>query len=135
MMTLFGDPVISGLRDLTRFSLARQWRNGERESRTEYLEEAVATYRSGLAEYTRDRVPLDWARTQNGLGNALRALGEREKGTAQLKQAVDAHDLALSIFASPGLEHHSGNCRTDRDRAVALLKQRLGPDWDRHAAE
>ena len=26
-MTLFGDPVISGLRDLTRFSLARQWRN------------------------------------------------------------------------------------------------------------
>ena len=26
-VTLFGDPVISGLRDLTRFSLARQWRN------------------------------------------------------------------------------------------------------------
>jgi hypothetical protein len=90
-----------------------------------------SAYRAALEEYTRDRVQLKWARTQH----ALRALGEREKGTARLKQAVGAYDLALSNFASPGLEHYSQTCRADRDRAVAALKQRLGPDWDRHAAE
>jgi hypothetical protein len=33
----------------------------------------------------RERVPLDWARTQNNLGNALRTLGERETRTARLE--------------------------------------------------
>jgi 2-polyprenyl-6-methoxyphenol hydroxylase-like FAD-dependent oxidoreductase len=28
-----------------------------------------------LQEYTRERVPLEWAMTQNNLGNALRTLG------------------------------------------------------------
>ena len=44
---------------------------GERESGTAQLEEAVAAYRLALEEWTRDRVPLDWAMTQNNLGNAL----------------------------------------------------------------
>ena len=42
-------------------------------------------------ERTRDRVPLDWATTQNNLGNALRTLGERETGTERLEQAVAAY--------------------------------------------
>ena len=46
-------------------------RSGERESGTARLEEAVAAYRAALEERTRERVPLDWARTQNNLGNAL----------------------------------------------------------------
>ncbi len=48
---------------------------GERESGTARLEEAVAAYRAALEERTRERVPLDWATTQNNLGNALQALG------------------------------------------------------------
>ena len=44
---------------------------GERESGTARLEEAVAAYRAALEERTRERVPLDWATTQNNLGNAL----------------------------------------------------------------
>ena len=56
---------------------------GERESGTARLEEAVAAYREALKEWTRERVPLEWATTQNNLGNALRALGERESGTAR----------------------------------------------------
>ena len=44
---------------------------GERESGTARLEEAVAAYRAALEEWTRERVPLDWATTQNNLGNAL----------------------------------------------------------------
>jgi hypothetical protein len=40
-------------------------------------------------------VPLDWAMTQNNLGNALRTLGERESGTARLQEAVAAYRAAL----------------------------------------
>ena len=39
-----------------------------------------------MKEHTRERVPLDWAMTQNNLGNALRVLGERESGTARLDE-------------------------------------------------
>ena len=40
-------------------------------------------------------MPLDWATTQNNLGNALETLGERESGTARLEQAVAAYRDAL----------------------------------------
>jgi len=49
---------------------------------------------------TRERVPLDWATTQNNLGNALEALGERESGTARLEQAVAAWEACLTVTAS-----------------------------------
>ena len=68
---------------------------GERESGTARLEEAVAAYRAALEERTRERVPLDWATTQNNLGNALATLGERESGTARLEEAVAAYRAAL----------------------------------------
>ncbi|MCI5112851.1 MAG: helix-turn-helix domain-containing protein [Marivita sp.] len=71
------------------------WTLGERESGTARLEEAVATNRAALEERTRERVPLDWAMTQNNLGNALRALGARESGTARLEEAVAAFRAAL----------------------------------------
>ena len=71
------------------------WTLGERESGTARLEEAVAAYRAALEERTRERVPLDWATTQNNLGNALSRLGERESGTARLEEAVAAYRAAL----------------------------------------
>jgi hypothetical protein len=56
-------------------------RLGERESGKARVEEAVAAYRAALTERSRERLPLDWAMTQNNLGNALQTLGERESGT------------------------------------------------------
>src|SRR5262249_46576913 len=41
------------------------------------------------------RVPLDWAKNQHDLGNALWRLGERESGTARLEEAVAAYRAAL----------------------------------------
>jgi hypothetical protein len=55
------------------------------------LEEAVVAYRDALMERTRERVPLDWALTQDNLGAALLRLGERESGTARLEEAVAAY--------------------------------------------
>jgi hypothetical protein len=51
--------------------------------------------REALEERTRERVPLDWAMTQNNLGNALLTLGERESGTGKLMEAVAAYREAL----------------------------------------
>ena len=59
------------------------------------LETAIARYRDLLALRPRERVPLDWAMTQNNLGNALAILGEREAGTGRLEEAVEAFRAAL----------------------------------------
>jgi hypothetical protein len=48
-----------------------------------------------LQELTRARAPLQWAMSQNNLGLALATLGERESGTARLKEAVAAYREAL----------------------------------------
>ena len=48
-----------------------------------------------VQEFTRERVPLDWARTQMNLGLALQTLGWREAGTARLEEAVAAYRAAL----------------------------------------
>lgn len=80
----------------TRVILAKALQTlGEQSGENAPLQEAVAAYRAALKEQTRERVPLDWAKTQNNLGNALRALGERESGTARLEEAVLAYRAAL----------------------------------------
>jgi tetratricopeptide (TPR) repeat protein len=71
---------------------------GDQSGQNEPLEAAVAAYRAALAERTRERVPLDWATTQNNLGNALLTLGEREAGTARLEDAVAAYRAALEEY-------------------------------------
>jgi tetratricopeptide (TPR) repeat protein len=71
------------------------WTLGAREAGTARLEEAVAAFRAALEERTRERVPMDWAVTQNNLGSALATLGEREAGVARLEQAVHAYRAAL----------------------------------------
>ena len=83
-------------RGAARHNLGRALqRLGERESGTARLEEAVAAYRTALEERTRERVPLDWARTQTNLGAALKTLGGRESGTARLEEAVVVYRAAL----------------------------------------
>src|SRR5205814_2012925 len=42
------------------------------------LTQAIAVYRAALAEIRREELSLTWAATQDNLGNALQALGERE---------------------------------------------------------
>ena len=62
---------------------------------TARLEEAIAAYQAALQELPRERMPLEWARTQNNLGIALASLGARESGTARLEVAVAALRAAL----------------------------------------
>ena len=68
---------------------------GQRENGTTLLKEAVAALRAALEERKRELVPLDWATTENNLGEALLALAQRENGTTLLAEAVVALRAAL----------------------------------------
>ena len=62
------------------------------------LQQAIEAFRGALEFRTRTRVPLQWATTQNSLGNAFATLGERESGTARLDEAVAAYRAALKEY-------------------------------------
>ena len=63
------------------------------------LVEAIRLYREVVLPLAprADRAD-DWATTQNNLGNALQALGQRETGTERLEQAVAAYREALKEY-------------------------------------
>ena len=71
------------------------YRQGEEFGDNGALLSAIERERSLLNLMPRERVPLDWAMTQNNLGTALSMLGERESGTARLNEAVAAFRDAL----------------------------------------
>jgi len=100
-------------------------RLGERESGTERLLEAVEAYRDALKEWTRERVPLDWAMTQNNLGNALSTLGQRESGTERLLEAVEAYRDALKEWTRERVPLQWAMTQTNLGNAQALLNERL----------
>ena len=88
----------------------------------------MAAYREALKEWTRERVPLDWATTQNNLGNALRSLGERESGTARLEEAVAAYREALKERTRErvpldwaGTQNNLGNALRSLGRAAGSI--------------
>jgi tetratricopeptide (TPR) repeat protein len=62
------------------------------------LAEAIDIYQQCITLVPRSERPLDWAVTQVSLGNALVKLGERERGTARLEEAVAAFREALQKY-------------------------------------
>ena len=114
---------------LSRLGLALS-RLGARESGTARLEEAVTTYRAALEEGTRERVPLDWAMTQNNLGTALAKLGEQESGTARrtarLEEAVTAYRAALEEMTHERVPLQWAMSTGNQGIALMLIAERLG---------
>jgi tetratricopeptide (TPR) repeat protein len=77
---------------------------GTRAGDTDALQDAVTAYRAALEVRTREASPMDWATTQNNLGNALADLGARAGDTDALQDAVTAYRAALEVYtreASP----------------------------------
>ena len=97
---------------------------GGRESGTARLEEAAAAYRAALEEFTRERVPLDWATTQMNLGNALWTLGERQSGTARLEEAVAALNACLAVTTPVWPPEWVRFVETRRDETQAEIARR-----------
>ena len=71
---------------------------GQRESGTERLDQAVAAYRDALKEWTREKVPLDWATTQHNLGGVYLAFFDKTNDTAHLDKAEAHVQAALEVF-------------------------------------
>jgi tetratricopeptide (TPR) repeat protein len=69
-------------------------------------------------------VPLDWAATQNNLGNALLSLGERESGTARLEAAVAAYHEALKERTRERVPLDWAMTQHNLGAALAILGQR-----------
>jgi tetratricopeptide (TPR) repeat protein len=88
------------------------------------LVDATARCRALLDRRDRERVPLDWAMTQNNLGTALQMLGERESGTARLEEAVAAYRAALEVFRGAGADFHIAVTEGNLARAEAVLAKR-----------
>ena len=71
------------------------YQQGDEFGDNDALQTAIARNKRLIELSPRARVPLEWARTQMNLGNALSTLGERESGTARLEEAVAAYRAAL----------------------------------------
>ena len=95
-----------------------------REPGTAHLERAVTAFCESLQECTRERVPIDWAGTQNNLANALQVLGERASGTTRLEQAVAAYRAALEVFEVVEATHYVGIAKRNLARALRLIEER-----------
>ncbi len=86
---------------------------GDQTGNSDALGESIEIYRQVLATWTRERVPLDRARTQNNLGTALTTLGERENGAAaggggSLQCCVDGFRHSASELLHRCLSQKSG---------------------------
>ena len=83
-------------------------------------------YREALKERTRERVPLQWATTQNNLGIVLGSLGERESGTTKLEEAVFAFREALKERTRERVPLHWATSFGSEGVALMLLAERRG---------
>ena len=89
------------------------------------LEESIAVHRGdALPLAPRTDRPLDWARTQNNLGNALFNLGEREAGTETLREAVAAYRAALEERSRDRVPLDWAATQTNIGNALGTLGER-----------
>jgi hypothetical protein len=77
-----------------------------------------------IKEYTRERVPLHWAATQNNLGSTLGILAERECGTARLEQALSACESAVTVFREAGLLQYESYFETRLRSLRSVIAER-----------
>ena len=81
-------------------------------------------------------VPLDWADTQNNLGNALRVLGEREARPVLLEAAVAAYGEALKVRTRESLLLGCAVSTGNQGVAFMLLaKRKSNPGIAKEAVE
>ena len=100
------------------------YRQGDELGDNTALTNSITIWRKTLQLTTRDRVPLDWAQTQNNLGNALAALGERESGTVRLEEAVLAYRAALEERTRDRVPLQWAQTQTNLGAALETLGER-----------
>jgi tetratricopeptide (TPR) repeat protein len=122
--------VPAGHRDETTRYLERQaialYREGDERGDNAALKQSIETWHLVLQQRPRERVPLDWARTQMNLGLALWRLGERESGTARLEEAVTAYRAALEEWTRERVPLDWAMSTGNQGVALMVIAERLG---------
>ena len=104
---------------------AALWELGRRERGRERLEEAVSAYRLALEELTRERVPLDWAKSSYFGALTLLELARRT-GDSAFREQASAQLEAVKAWADAAEQG-------DYYRAASAALARLERDEDRQA--
>ena len=100
------------------------YRQGHEFGDNDALVDAIGRYRALLGRRTRERMPLDWATTQNSLGNALASLGQRERGTQRLEEAVAVYRAALQERSRERVPLQWAETQNNLGAALARLGER-----------
>jgi tetratricopeptide (TPR) repeat protein len=66
--------------------------------KAEFMKIAIEAYEEALEVYTPAHLPLQYAMTQNNLGNAYRTLAEVEGKAENCKRAIEAYERALKVY-------------------------------------
>jgi tetratricopeptide (TPR) repeat protein len=85
---------------------------------------ALERYRHLAGLRPRDAFPLEWAATQNDLGDALSMLGSRESGTGKLTEAVAAYRAALEEWTRERVPLDWARTQLNLGNALGTLGER-----------
>ena len=97
---------------------------------------AIEIYHRALGLAGREQSPLDWAATKHHLGGALVLLGERDKDSGPLREAVEAYLGAIEEWTRDRAPLDWAKAQHKRGNALQLLgRTECDPEWLRQAAE
>jgi tetratricopeptide (TPR) repeat protein len=103
------------------------WTYAERRGSTGALYAAIEGYRHLLRnEFTREKMPIQWAMTQNDLGNALQSVGEVEGSLGRLAEAVAAFRAALEVYTRAEKPGEWATTQNNLSLALQALGEREG---------
>lgn len=127
---------IAAAREERRLSARRQWdlmlaaamsryRQGELLGDNSALLRSIQLYRTeALPLVPRSESPDDWATTQAALGVALTALGQRERDTARLEDAVAVYRLCLEVWTRSNAPQEWANVQSNLGDTLQRLGER-----------
>jgi len=102
-------------------------RNGKRAGRTARLEEAATAFREALQERTRERVPLEWAQTQENLALVHGALYDKDHQPSHLDPMLEAVDGALEEYRKANAAYYIEKAEHLREMIIAAKADSTPP--------
>ena len=86
----------------------------------------MAACRDALKEWTRERVPLQWAMSFGNEGVALMLLAERRRDAAMAKTALNQINTAFETMRDGGNAPSAANYERELPRARAIVARLRG---------